>query len=237
MTRFQKIGTFLGLFLMTAGLISCNDDDSTAPFEIIGDVLVNKRMQGDTAVVYANSYFAYGNQAMSVAKVQTPANETIELDPLDAYSQTYAAFDEFTSTPPTVGNYQFNVVFQDVPHQAIDILVYEDLDFPVFTNTEISNGTLTVEWEENTDTDKHMIRLLNEDGDIIYNSPLISSPNTRLDVSYSSGVGAWKSGYPNVDDVYTLELHGLLFEATSTEYDEQYNVQQASISEKEIIWE
>ena len=47
MITIQKIGKLFILFLIVAGLASCNDDDP-APFEVTGEAIIVKRMLEDT---------------------------------------------------------------------------------------------------------------------------------------------------------------------------------------------
>ncbi|MCY1721774.1 hypothetical protein OU798_15575 [Prolixibacteraceae bacterium Z1-6] len=240
MIKLQKFGTFLALFLMITGLISCNDDSNTVPFEVNGDVFVSKKMvaaDGETSIMYATAYYAFGNQPMMIAKVNPPTSAEFVLEAIDNTSKVYAAITGYSKTPPMAGNYIFTVLHEDVPHQTNDIVLYNDIDFTTITNVEMASETLTVEWDKETsEAESHRIYLINQDGDYIFKGPLLPTINSKYEVNTSSA-GSWPSGYPNIGDVLTMELHAIVFEEGSTINDQEYNIQEIAISEQEITWE
>lgn len=240
MIRIQKIGKLFLAFLMVAGLFSCNDDDNTEAFNVIGDVFITKRMINDE-VSYANSYYAYGNQPMSEAKVTTPDDDEIVLSAANTLENTWAkqaVLGDFTTTIPTQGSYNFYVLNEDVPHETTDELTYNNIDFPTITSADVVDGVLSVEWEESTDAEGFILRLVNDSGDIIFGSAFISSNATQIQIDYpNTGSGTWAEGYPNDSDIYTLELQAFTFDNDASDLDYIYHIEEIAISEEEIIWE
>jgi hypothetical protein len=238
MIKFQKIAKLLVMFLSLGILFSCSDDDTTAPFDVIGDVFVTKRMV-DEETKFANSYYAYGNQAMTIAQVTTPGGTEIELNSINANGYTFgktASSADFTFDVPEEGNYAFDVIHEAIQHQAVDLLVFNNLDFTVISLAAMENQMLVVEWEENPDAEVYMLRLMSQEGEVVFNSPTLPNQATRYEIDTNTGTGSWADGYPNNGDIYTLELHAFIFDEEAIEADYTFNIQEVSISEEEVTW-
>lgn len=239
MIKFQKITKLLVLTLGIGILFSCGNDDDVIEFACIGDVYVSKRMIGDD-IKYANSYFAYGNQRMNLAQVTTFEGAEINLTATDEGGYTYgkeAELSDFSIDFPVEGNYTFDVLHDDVPHQSIDLLTFEDLDFTTVSALISEFNRLTVEWEANASAEMYMIRLVNENNEVVFGSSSLPNNITRFEIDAITGSGAWTSGYPNVGDEYTLELHTFTFDDDATDIDFSFNIQEISITEEAVIWE
>lgn len=238
MIKFQKIAKLLTLFLAAGILFSCDDDPTVVPFDVIGDVFVTKRMIDEEAQ-FANSYYAYGNQAMTMAQVTTPDGTEIELNSVNADGYTFgktASDTDFTFDAPEEGNYAFDVIHEAIQHQAVDLLVFNDLDFTVISLAAMENSMLVVEWEENPDAEVYMLRLMSQEGEVVFNSPTLPSQTIRYEIDTNTGSGNWADGYPNNGDIYTLELHAFIFDEEATEADYTFNIQEVSISDEEVTW-
>ncbi len=238
MIKFQKITKLFMLFLAMGILFSCNDDNTTASFDVVGDVFVTKRIIDDE-VKFANSYYAYGNQAMTMAQVTTPVGTEIELNSTDNDGYTYgktASTSDFTANVPEEGNYAFDVIHEEIQHQAIDLLVFQNLDFTVINTASMENEILVIEWDDNQDAEVYMLRLISEDGNVIFNSTTLPSQTTRFEIDTNTGSGNWLDGYPNNGDTYTLELHAFVFDAEASDVDYTFNIQEVSITEEEVLW-
>jgi hypothetical protein len=239
MIKSQKIRKGLVLLLIVAGLFSCNDDDNTSSFEVIGDVFVTKKIIGDE-IMYGMSYYAYGTYAMETAEVITPEGEEIALTAVNGYETTYSkdpSTDDFTSDMPDEGNYQFNVLNEGITHQSIDLLEFDDLDFPELTSVEMDDYVLTVEWETSSSVGAYWLRLLDESGSVIYVSSLLSNESSTLQIDDVTASGTWASGYPNDGDVYTLQLQAITFDSGAGSTDYLYHLKEVAISEQEVTWE
>lgn len=238
MIKFQKIGKLLVMFLSMGIIFSCNDDDNVVPFDVIGDVFVTKRLIDDEAQ-FAYSYYAYGNQALTMAQVTTPGGTEIQLNSTDNTGYTFgkAASDaDFSFNAPVEGNYTFDVIHESIQHQAIDLLIFQDIDFTAISTASLENEILVVEWDENPDAEVYMLRLINQQGDVIFNSPTLPSQAIRYEIDKNTGSGNWLDGYPNNGDTYTLELHAYIFDAEAVDADYTFNIQEVSITEQEVTW-
>lgn len=175
MIKIQKTGTLLTLFLSIGILFSCNDNSSTEAFNVLGDVFVSKRMINNEAM-FANSYYAYGNQAMTMAQVTDPEGTEITLHSTNSDSYTFgkpASSNDFSLDAPMEGNYTFDVINEEIQYQATDLLVFNNIDFTVIDSTSMQNEKLMVAWEENADAEVYMIRLISDEGEIVFNSPTL----------------------------------------------------------------
>lgn len=238
MITLQKIGKLLALFLCVGIIASCEDEESVAPLEFIGDVYVTKRLV-DGEEQFANSYYAYGNQAMSFAQVTTPNGTEIELSKMDdnAFSYGYTAqSDDFSTESPESGNYTFDVIHDGIQHQSIDLLDYAGIEFTPIYSAVVETEMLVVEWEENPDAEVYMVRLVNEAGDVVFGSPTLTVNARRYEIDTFSGSGVWESGYPNIGDTYTLELHSFAFDQDATSTDYSFKIQEVSVSEEIVNW-
>ena len=239
MINIQKITKAFILLFVIGSMLSCNDDDNVEAFDVIGDVFTTTRMINGEAQ-YALSYYAYGNQPMSAAKVTTPDSDEFSLEAANSLENTWskdAELDDFSTDLPFEGIYLFDVLHQDVPHEANDILEFYELPFTLIVSLDMIDQVLTVEWETNDDAEAYMIRLINDDGEAIFGSALLSPNATELPVAVGNASGTWAAGYPNVGDNYDLELHAFTFDADAGELDFSYHIQEITITEEEVTWE
>lgn len=238
MKRLKNIGKTLVLFSLALGFFACDDDDgNSAPFDIIGDVLVVKKLVGEEAM-YANSYIAYGNQPMSLAQVTTPSGEEIMLSPAGSDNYTYAQSPGSDDYMPEIeeGNYMFDVINEDIPHQDVDLLVFSNIDFTEITLFETDVDMLTVEWEENDMAEAYMLRMVDEQGAVIFMSQLLGTQVERFVIDPNDPQGTWAE-LPNSGEDYTFELLAYLFEEDATDSDYTFNVQEISITEEMFTWQ
>ncbi len=237
MTKIRKIEKTLAFFLVIAGLFSCNEDETTTSFEVVGDVFVTKKIIGED-VMYGTGYYAYGTQEMEAAEVVTPDGEEITLTTIEGYETAYSknpSTDEYTSETPNEGNYQFNVVNEGITHQSIDLLEFDDLDLPVITSAVMDDYVLTVEWETSASVGAYWLRLLDEWGNIVYASALLSSEYSKLEID--DVTGNWATGYPVEDEVYTLQLQAISFDSGAGSTDYLYHLKEVAVSEQDVTWE
>lgn len=238
MKRLKNIAKTLVLFSIALGFFACDDDDgNSVPFEIIGDVYVVKKTINDE-VLFANTYIAYGNQPMSLAQVTTPGGEEIVLSPTSGYNNTYAqspAIDEFTDQVEE-GNYMFDVINEDIPHQDIDLLVFDNIDFTTITTLEPDVDILTLEWEENEMAEAYLVRLLDESGTVLFMSQLLGTQVSRFVINPGDPNGTW-NGTPAAGTDYIVELQAFLFEQDATNNDYTFHIQEMSITDDVVTWQ
>lgn len=234
--NFNRIGKGLVLAVFMLSILACNNDDGTAPFEVIGDVYVSKKMMGDE-MVYAKSYYAYANQPMLAAIVSSVSSDDIDLMEVDNDPRTFGLNEEFTTNMPVEAPYKFTVSHQDVPHETTDLLVFDDIDLPVISSVVTEPGTIELTWEAGANGEIHSVRLLNSSGEVVFVSSLLSNDVVTLVIDPASGSENWVSGYPNDGDTYTLELHGILVEEEADNSNFLYNLQEIAIAQSEVVWE
>ncbi len=238
MDTMKKLGKILTFLLIGAGFFACSDDDNSAPFEIIGDVFVIKRTIGDE-VKYANSYVAWGNQPMSHAEVTTPGGANLTLNPASDNLYTYAkepGINDYFASAPVEGNYQFLVINEDITHQSVDLLDFDDIAFTTLSSAEMVNGVLSVQWETNSIAEAYLIRLINVSGDVAFLSQTLPTQMTRLDIGANTASGSW-SETPEAGNDYTVELMTFRFEDDAISSDAAYHIQEVAVTEQEITWE
>ncbi len=239
MIKIQKISRVFILFLVVTGLFSCGDDDNTRPFDLIGDVFVTKRMIDDEAQ-YALSYYAYGNEAMSAASVTTPDATEVTLSAANSMGNTWsktATLSDFSMDYPTEGIYSFYVLNEDVPHEVNDYLTLHNSEFTEIVSSTMENSVLSVEWDENLDSEGHLLRLLTESGEVVFTSQFLSTQVSRLDIDPNTASGTWVSGHPKTGDFYTLEIHSFTFDSDASDLDFSYHIDEIAITEQLIPWQ
>ncbi|MFV0592293.1 MAG: hypothetical protein ACK5M7_12975 [Draconibacterium sp.] len=236
MITIQKIGKLLLMFLVVAGMTSCNDDDDV-PFSITGDVVTFKQMINDS-VSYAPAYYAYGNYKMTSAKVTLPSGDSITLTDNEYGQSTYYQYPDstdFSTEIPEEGTYTFTVVNEGITHSATDELEVKNLEIPTITEVTAAagtaNGTLTVNWESDTNTDNYVVWLKNDSGEVIFATKSLPNTSTTYIISASTGfTKQFESGKS-----YTVEVHALLYEDSALDY--LYNVEMIAIGSEDIVWE
>jgi hypothetical protein len=239
MDTMMKIGKTLTILFLVAGLFACNDDDNSVPFDVIGDVYVIKRTVNDE-VKYANAYVAWGNQPMDHAEVTIPGGANISLDPANEIMNTYSkepALDDYSSSAPVEGNYQFLVRNEDIPHESTDLLDFDDIDFTTITLYEVDGQQLAIHWETNANAEAYVIRLINEAGDIAFLSQTLPVQMTSLqEIGVGTASGSWLET-PEVGNVYNIELLTLRFEDDAISSNAAYHIQEIAVTEQEITWQ
>jgi hypothetical protein len=203
---------------------------------LVGDVFVIKKMDADD-IVYGSSYYAYGNKAMTEATVTNDNNDVIALGQIEESPYTYGLKEDFSFELPGEGSFKFEVVQEGISYEDVDELLFEDINLPVITRATVENQILRIEWEAGLSDEYHTVRILNEDGELIYVSDLLASQVEELLVDPSNGSENWANGYPNLEDTYTMELHGVLFEEGANSSNYLYNLQEIAISKTEIVWQ
>ncbi|MDX8337971.1 hypothetical protein SLH46_02175 [Draconibacterium sp. IB214405] len=234
----MKFGKILTIILVFAGLFACNKDDNSVPFEVIGDVFVIKRTIGEE-VKYANSYVAWGNQPMSHAEVTTPGGANMTLYPTSGEQNIYAkepALNEYYASAPVEGNYQFLVINEDITHQSVDLLDFDDIAFTTLTSAEMVDGVLSVQWETNSIAEGYRIRLINQSNAVAFLSQPLPSQMVRLDIGAATASGSW-SETPEAGNVYTVEFLTIRYEDDATSNDATKHIQEIAVTEQDITWE
>lgn len=235
MVTIQKIGKLFILFLIVAGLASCNDDDEVAPFQVIGEAVIVKRVINQETQ-YARYFYAYGNQPMTSAEVDLPEGGTITLSE-DQTERSYydmPEIEDFTDTVPPIGQFEFTVVNQGIEHFDTETLEFNDLAIPVIDSVSYSNQKIYVGWEIPT-TDKpdsYLVRLVDDEHNIVFSGVLL---NNTADVYY---IEASSNGWIEAPEqkAYNVELWAYKYEDGISGNDVHFNVNDLSIASTQVIW-
>ncbi len=234
--NIQNISKVLIFALIITGFISCNDDEST-PAELKGDVYLVTRLQNDD-LVFAMSYYVYGQQGMSMAKVTSPEGEVIELEAISSKKNIYAiepSLQDFTSEPGAKGNYVFDVMHEDISYQTTDEVTYDIIDIPLIDTTYFDdfNQALSVEWTPDGTAQNYKIVMTELDGELVFTSRLLGGAVPQYIIQESEG--SWFK-YVEVGKEYMVELQSILYEPIANNEDYLYNVQEVSIGTQVANW-
>lgn len=235
MKNMQKIGQLALLFLLLTGILSCNKEDSTEAFEVIGDVMIVKRMIDDQAY-FARSYYTYGNYPMRNVSVSLPEGGTIALNAADENLRTYfkePAVADFLSAPPITGNFEFSVINEDIEHTVSDELVFNNLPFATITSADYDGGAITVEWTPVESAGNYMVKIVDLNYEPIFTGFLLSNTVSKYQTSTSAGV--WDKT-PESGTTYIVEVHAFEYDDEATTQNYVYNINEISIATKSIIW-
>jgi len=235
MISIQKIGKLALVLLVLGGFASCKDEQETAPFEVTGEVILIKRMIDDE-VMYARTYFAYGNQPMQSGEVTLAEGGTLPLTAADDTKRTWQktpAIVDFSATVPVIGQFDFTVMNEDIEHMVSDVLEFNDLGFPTIDSAGYNNGTIRVEWQDVANADSYLVRMVDENYELVFVGQLLNTNYTTYEIASNSGV--W-SKTPANGETYMVEVHAFKFEDGATNENYLYNANDLSIASKEVVW-
>lgn len=222
-------------------IASCNEESEDVAFELRADAYVIKKMIDDE-IQFGTAFFAYGNKAIATATVIPPsgaADDSFELEVTESSVFTYykePAPEDFSPNYPIQGEYIFDVETNEGETlQQTDILESGLLEIPEITEVtyHISAETMSVEWEAPEGADGHVVKLLNENGDVVFVSYTLISTAEDYEINQSSG--NW-DGTAYTGDNYTLQVHAFTYEAGVVQEELLYNIKEIAIGEKQITW-
>lgn len=235
MKNMQKIGQLALLFLVLTGMLSCNKDNNTEDFEVIGDVMIVKRMIDDQTY-FERSYYAYGNYPMKDVSVSLPEGGNISLQATDETLRTYLkepGIADFLSAPPITGNFDFSVTNEDIEHTVSDELVFNNLAFATITSADYDGGAVTVEWTPADNAENYLVKIVDVNYVPIFTGFLLSNTVSKYQTSSSAGV--WDKT-PETGTTYIVEVHAFEYDDEATIQNFVYNINEISIATKSIVW-
>jgi len=243
MTTIQKIGKLFILFLIVAGLASCDDDSELEEFNYYGDVVLAKRMLNDS-IKYAPMYYAYGNRTITSAEVSLPDGETlINLDPSSYSSATFLSLpdtSDYLTTTPQFGNYTFTIVNDEIEYTTTDLLQNDtSTEIPVIDSVSFLRDEyerVYVKWEladEENKPDNYLVFMVDQDNESVFTGFLLN--NTESTYYVSEGWGSFDQA-PIDGEIYTVEVHAFKYENDATTSDYLYNVNTVAIASEDIRW-
>ena len=239
MGKINKIIGFLAIAAVLLLAVSCKDDtEEEVDFEAYTDVyFLKKRIE--QVIKYVAVYNVYGNSSIASAKVTTPDGEVVELESVPTAVYTYSKIPsegDYSYTIPSVGDYHFTVISESgQTFEDSDNMVYDDILLPVIVTAGYNEVSYSMEvtWQPVEGADAYLVKLLDDDKNIMFNGQLLSGEATEY------GFGEYYENwyilpYPNMP--YTLQLQAIAFDSDATDDDYYYNVKEISVSEKLVVW-
>lgn len=235
--KIAKLKQLSTALLLGAFLWACDDGESTAPFQVIGDVfVVKKQINGETR--FARAYYAYGTYPITSAEVLTPDQQKLTLLQSENGGRTHykePANNDFTTNMPPEGTYTFSVINEEIKHTATDILNFSNMDIATIGSTSYNQvqQVLTVNWDAVENAESYLVKLVDSNGNTLFLGTLVNS--SRLSYVIGTNTGAW-TGSAESGKSYTLQVLAFKYEDAATSSNYQYNIEEATIAEKDIIW-
>lgn len=220
--------------------MACNEESEDVAFEVKADAyVVKKKIDDETR--FGIAFFAYGNKAISSVTVTPPSGSGDSFELTAAESNVYTYYkepvgDDFTPNFPVQGQYVFDMESSDGETvQQTDVLENGILEIPVITDATYHTNTesMKVEWEAPENADGHVVKLLNEEGEVVFLSFTLIATADEYDINQGSGNwdGAAYSG-----ENYTLQVQAFTYESGVGQEDLLYNIKEIAIGEMEITW-
>jgi hypothetical protein len=220
---------------------ACNEESEDVAFELQADAYVVKRkIDGETR--FGTAFFAYGNKAIARATVDPPtgaADDSFELEATESSVYTFykePAAGDYSPTFPVQGQYLFDVESEDGETLLeTDLLENGTLEIPVITETSYQANTesVTVKWETPENADGHVVKLLNDEGEVVFLSyTLIASAD---EYAVNQGSGNW-DGTAYTGENYTLQVQAFTYEQGVVQDELLYNIKEISVAETQVTW-
>lgn len=235
MIQVQKIGQQLLVFLLLLAVSSCDKDKNVEAFEVFGDVMIIKKMEGEQSK-FARSYYVYGNYPMASAEVTLPEGVTITLTSPDETLRTHykvPGLNDFESEPPLGGTFYFTVENEGIEHTVTDQLTFNNLAYATITRAEYSAGEMMVEWESVEGADNYLVRLVNDDYETVFAGYLVTSSVNIYKIAANNGNMTLT---PENGVSYTLEVNAFDYDEGATDENSDYNVNEISVATKSVVW-
>ena len=218
--------------------VACNKDEEEEAFAVSGEAFyINRITDGELKTAVA--FYAYANKVISSAAVVHPNGNETELENSSNLGQTWFKepdLSTYTSEYPADGTYLFEVTSKDgVTLEPVDLLEIDSVGIPDITSTEYNDERFSyqLEWEEAENADAFLVKVLNEDEDIIFSGYLMDKTVTTYELTQSKGY--WDN-VPVTDETYVFQVYAYSFEEGASEANYINNIQEVSIAQKEIVW-
>ncbi len=220
---------------------ACEEDNLTGNFEVAADAyVVKKNFDGETK--YATTFYVFANQNISSAAVTPPSGAGGSFDLVPAPNSVYTyektpGTGDFETNPPAEGEYLFDVVSdRDESVQLIDLLKNGNLGVPEISGHTFHdiNSSLSVTFHAAANADGYVVRLLDQDGKIVFLSYTLSATSEEFNINPDSG--SWLAT-PASGATYILQIQAFSYENGVEEDDDlAHNVEEVSIVEESIVW-
>jgi hypothetical protein len=226
------------LFLLTIPLLmsSCIDSE-TDPVGFGDAFILVEIVDQDTLMGLGLHAFSYSE--FSSVSVQVTGHEDLvyTLQPYLGFKQDYVwntPLAQYTSEPPVSGSYVFNATFKGGQTQTFSDMLNTAVVYPPeITSCEYvaTSDLVDVEWETVTSADSYNVKLLAENGDILFVSPVFN----RVTDNYSFGktTQGWQtSTYPTNGQAVIVEVAAYLIEPGASNNE----LQSIGKAKSPIVW-
>ncbi len=226
------------LFLLVVPLLisSCIDSE-TDPVGFGDAFILVEIVNQDTLMGLGLHAFSYSE--FSSVSVQVTGHEDMvyTLQPYLGFKQDFVwntPLVQYKNEPPVSGDYVFNATFKGGQTQTFsDILGTTVVYPPVIASCEYvqASDKVDVEWVTATNADSYNIKLLAENGDILFVSPVFN----RVTDNYSFGktTQGWQtSTYPANGQTVIVEVAAYLLEPGSSKNE----LQSIGKAKSPIVW-
>lgn len=226
-----------GLVLFPLLFSSCLDNE--VDLTGYGDAYILVEVNGqDTVKGLGLHAYSYSEFKSVVAIVTGNQSLSYTLTPYLDFKQDFlytTPLSQYSMTLPATGEYIFNVTFADGQTLALyDRLTSDFIAPPKITRCIYTklNATVDVEWEKVKLADAYNVKLIDQNGKILFVSPAYNNSTTVY--SFGSGTQGWQSAasIPADGQVVNVEVAAYLMEATLV----QDELQCISKSRYEITW-
>lgn len=229
------------LVLGSIVLTSCLEDPEPVALDVVSDVFVQKVVQ-DGVEKYGLAFWVVGNKGLDSVTVEGPDDGIWALEEDPTGNRVFSLFPEeedYTDSMPDAGDYIFSVQSTQANEAAVTIkdeLEDDELGAVVIDSTEFSNLKLKVSWQEVEGTDVYVIRLYDDENDLIFISP--KQDDDKTEYAFGLTDTGWSNSSDKAQDgeTYRIEVLALLYESGSTSTNEDYNIQFISRASAEIVW-
>lgn len=215
---------------------SCVDLDVDK--QTLADAFITaKIVDGDT--LYALSGYISSNTTMKSVTMKSPdGNQSVDLKQIDYYGYYFEKElkdEDYTSQKPVIGNYKFEIEYEDKTICDTTNYVSADILAPITikeVKPDSTNKSIVINWVKNSVADYYVVRIFKDDS-IVYITNEIDPGYSSMNVSnYSSG---WVNNYyPEAGDSMKVVISGILYESGSSQNTKFQSV--SNSSEVGVVW-
>lgn len=239
--KYRKTVKITTLLFTVFIMVSCFSKDTQTELEVYTDAYMIKKMEGSQPV-YGVIFYAYGNQMMktgTVTEVGIPGTTiNLALSPNSIFTLWKAPTgNDFKPYPPAESEYIFKVTAESgLSNESNDYLKIKNIGIPVITKTAFSDNKklIDVAWTSVTGADGYLVKVAEENGNIIYSSDGMLPSVTGYTINLLTG--NW-SKFVETGKNYSIEVHAFAYEADAEEFYQIYNVEEISIGAKSVLYE
>jgi hypothetical protein len=227
----------LVVFFATSMLLTSCVDSEIDPVGY-GDAYILVEIVGqDTLKGLGLHAFSYSEFSAVNVKLSDDENQTYTLQPYLGFNQDFVwstPLNQYKKELPSAGDYIFNATFKSGhTHTFYDKLYATIVYPPTITKCEYvaTNERVDVEWDRVSNADSYNVKLINENGDILFVSQVY---NRMTDFySFSKNTQGWQtSTYPTNGQTVFVEVAAYLLEAGTSNNE----LQSIGKARKSIVW-